>query len=87
MSDDRELDGALKVMYLYEANKKHHPLTLLPPHWSAILCELERLWEVESRYERTLIGVQRGDKLVYEPVREAVTRADRWRDSYREVVR
>jgi len=67
MSDDRELDGALKIMYLYEANKKHEPLTLLPPHWSAILCELERLWEIEAAQEPTP--------------------ADKWRDSYREVVR
>jgi hypothetical protein len=82
MSDNRELDGALKIMY-----QKHEVIELTPAQAKAILCELERLWEVESRYERTLIGVQRGDELVYEPVREAVTRAEKWRDSYREVAR
>jgi hypothetical protein len=78
MSDDRELDGALKVMYLYEANKKHEPLTLLPPHWSAILCELERLWNIESqvKYGKVLMS------LLEEP-----TPADKWRESYREVAR
>ena len=48
MSDNRDLDGALKTMY-----QKHDVIELTLAQANAVLCELERLWEIEAAQEPT----------------------------------